>query len=205
MILKNVLYVDDTISRYMRTELEKIKIDILSKIFEIKCDYMTYDPNISDILQVLIDKIEKNKYLCIFIDSKLYMDSSSDRTNGIWVSYILRCKFPFLNIYIISSQNNKENSMSNTKFPFLDKITKDSPKLLKDKYLEELKKCISDEMKMKEAINDFQTQTKNVTYEIEDNMKILIDKINNNKYDDFVSNVEFKKIISLLEKVIDNE
>lgn len=204
---KNVLYIDDDVSKYMRNELNKLKVPFKNECYLIKCKYMTFKANDLNVVEKIIKKIQSENILCVFIDSKLYVDSKQDRTNGIWIAYILKRCFPFLNVFIVSSQTNSDDAMASNTFKFLKKFDKENENELVEQYISEITNCIRDEREMKRAISYFTNTRENgiINSEIEDEMQILMDQINNKFDDNFLTNESFEKIIKLLEEAIDNE
>lgn len=204
---KNVLYIDDDVSKYMRKELNKLKIPFEKECYLIQCEYMTFKAEDLNIVEKIVKKIQSEDILCVFIDSKLYVESKQDRTNGILIAYILKGCFPFLNVFIVSSQTNSVDAMASNTFKFLKKFDKENDNELVEQYISEITNCIKDEREMKRAISYFTNTRENgsINCEIEDEMQILLDKINNKFDGNFLTNESFEKIIKLLEEAIDNE
>ena len=97
--------------------------------------------------------------------------------------------------------------MASNTFKFLKKFDKENDNELVDQYISEIANCIKDEREMKRAISYFTNTRGNgsINSEIEDEMQILLDKINNKFDGNFLTNESFEKIIKLLEEAIDNE
>ena len=200
-----VFYIDDDITRYMREALNGMEIELNDKKYVVKCEYMSYDiSNSLNNIQQIINRVKQGNYLCLFIDNKLYDENQKDKTKGIWVAYVLKSQFPFLNFFIVSSKKNEKDSFTNNNFPFLEKISKDVEEELLNDYKTKIIQCLQDKLKMDEAVSLYKKVANDLPSQIDDAMKILISNMENNNYDEFISSDELKKIITLLEEAINN-